>query len=91
MTTSRPDDTGIGCGDDVRDLHGAPAGGLDVGEVGAQHDELVAGEPGDGVDGAGRLLEAAGDRAQHLVADEVTLRVVDDLEAVEVDEEHADA
>ena len=28
---------------------------------------------------------------EHLVTDEVTLRVVDDLEAVEVDEEHADA
>ena len=73
------------------DLGGPAAGRLDVGEVRAEHDELVTGEPGDRVDRAGRLLEPARDRGEHLVADEVTLGVVDDLEAVEVDEQHADA
>ena len=79
-------------GDDVGDLVGPTPGRLDVGEVRAQDDELVAGEAGHRVDRAGRAAAAGAAIAlQHLVTDEVTLRVVDDLEAVEVDEEHADA
>ena len=53
-----------------------------------QHHELVAAQARDGVLGAHRGAQALGDRAQHRVAGEVAERIVDRLEAVEVDEEH---
>ena len=58
-------------------------------DVFAQHDELVAAEPRDGVGLAHRALDARGRLDEELVADGVAERVVHRLEAVEVDEEHA--
>ena len=50
--------------------------------------ELVAAEAGDRVAGAQRVAQPLGDDDQQLVAGGVPERVVDDLELVEVDEEH---
>ena len=52
--------------------------------------ELVAAEARDRVALADVLLDALGDLAEQLVADGVAQRVVDDLEAVEVEEEHGE-
>ena len=56
-------------------------------EPGGDHDELVAAEPGDQVTVAARPGQPAGDGAEQLVAGAVPERVVDDLEAVEVQEQ----
>ena len=61
-----------------------------VGEVLADHDELVAAESRHGVLAADGVGEAAAHRDEQLVARVVTEAVVDDLEAVEVEEEHRD-
>ena len=53
-----------------------------------QHRELVAAESGGGVADPHRLLDAAGDLDEHLVADRVAEGVVDRLEVVEVEEQH---
>ena len=58
-----------------------------VADVLEQHGELVAAEPRDGVAGAQAGLEPPRDRHQQLVARGVAEAVVDDLEAVEVEEE----
>ena len=58
-----------------------------VADVLQQHRELVAAEAGDGVAGTDRAVEPLGDGLQELVADGVSERVVDQLEAVEVEEE----
>ena len=58
-------------------------------DVLAQHDELVATEPGDGVGLAHRGLDPRGRLDEQLVADRVAERVVDRLEPVEVDVQHA--
>jgi hypothetical protein len=68
--------------------HGRLAGVADVVE---QDRELVAAEPGDGVAGAQGRLQPARDRDQQPVADVVPERVVDELEAVEVEEQHGGA
>src|SRR4051795_9853813 len=61
------------------------------GGAGAHEDaELVAAEAGDGVARVEQLGEPAGHLAQDLVAVVVAERVVDVLEAVEVDEHHDD-
>ena len=64
--------------------------GLGAGHVGLvkEHHELVAAEPGHGVDLAHAGGDALGHVDQHLVADPVAERVVDVLEAVEVEEQH---
>jgi hypothetical protein len=53
--------------------------------------ELVAAEPREEVGVAQRAAERRADGLQELVADPVAERVVHVLEAVEVDEQHADA
>src|SRR6185295_5593995 len=63
------------------------AGLVDVLE---QHGEFVAAEAGDGVAGADGLLEAPRGLDQELVAGAVAHGVVDELEAVEVEEEDAE-
>ena len=55
----------------------------------ADHDELVAAEPGRGVARPNRLRDPLGDGAQQLVARGMTERVVDVLEAIDVDEDDA--
>ena len=69
--------------------HGA---GLRDGIVDArQHDrELVAAQPGDDVLRAHGMPQPAGDGDEQRVADGVAERVVDDLEVVDVDEQHAE-
>ena len=58
-----------------------------AGQVGEQHDELVAAEARQVVAGAQALLQAPADLHQHAVAGLVAEAVVDQLEAVEVDEQ----
>ena len=59
-----------------------------VDDVLEQHGELVAAEPRDGVAGAQRGRDAPGERDQQVVADRVAEAVVDELEAVDVQEQH---
>src|SRR5437016_5208889 len=54
------------------------------------HDELVAAEACDDVTRSHAAVEAARDEAQERVAGVMAERVVDDLEAVAVEEEHAE-
>ena len=61
------------------------------GSVGEQHRELVTAEPGDHVGRPGGARQAAGDLDEELVAHLVTERVVDLLEAVEIDHDHRTA
>jgi hypothetical protein len=77
---------GEGAADRVGDLHalGGRRGGAH------QDAELVAAEAGDGVARVEQLGEPAGHLAQDLIAVVVAERVVDVLEAVEVDEHHDD-
>ena len=70
--------------------HDAPRdrpGALDVGGRGQQDRELVAAEPGDRVALADAFLQALGELHQQQVADVVAERVVDLLEAVEVEQQ----
>ena len=53
-------------------------------------DELVAPETGDQRPRSGRAREAARDLEQHLVAGLVAECVVDELQSVEVDDEHGE-
>ena len=55
-----------------------------------EHDELVAAEPRRGVGGTNGVHDPLRHDLEHLVAGEVPERVVDVLEAVEIDEEHRD-
>ena len=58
-----------------------------VGQVLAQHRELVAAKAGDGVGRTEHVVQAAGHDSQELVAGLVTQPVVHRLEAVEVEEQ----
>ena len=60
-----------------------------LGGAGHQDGELVAAEPGDQVPVAGAAAQQVGDLAEQLVAGLVPGDVVDRLEAVEVDQQHA--
>ena len=70
------------------DAPGDRLGGLGVGDVLEEEAELVAAQPRHGVARAQRGAEAIAHLHQQLVADRVAERVVDHLEAVEVEEEH---
>src|SRR3954451_10143288 len=97
------DDADARADDDVAAVyrHGLAQRGLDAcGDLGGlpgiadalEHDdELVAPEPGDGVLVADDGRETGGDLAQQLVARAVAEAVVDDLEAVEVEQEDGEA
>ena len=61
----------------------------DSGDVRTDEHELVAGDAGNGVDGADVSAELDGDVAQDAVADLVTVAVVDGLEVVDVAESDA--
>ena len=72
-------------GDDrARDVDGDVV----VGDVVQHDDELVATEPRNGVDRAPAGAQPLGHLDEQLVARGVTERIVDRLEAVEVDEQH---
>ena len=66
---------------------GHPEGHVDRLDVGADDDEFVAAEAGDGVGAPAGLGQAVGQLPQGQVADVVAEEVVHGLEAVEVDEE----
>eukprot|EP01136_Pigoraptor_vietnamica_P033089 Opistho-1_new@95611 len=70
-------------------LEHAPRNGLGTARIGLvqQHHELVATEPRHGVDLAQAGLQPLGHLDEHAVAEHVTERVVDLLEAVEVEEQ----
>jgi hypothetical protein len=53
--------------------------------------EFVTADASDGVFEAKTALETARDRRQQLVTDEMAERVIDDLEAVEVEEQNSEA
>ena len=72
----------------VLDALGDRGGLVHVGDAVEQHRELVAAEAGDGVRRADGRLEPARDRDQQPVSHVVAERVVDELEAVEVEEQH---
>jgi hypothetical protein len=59
-----------------------------AGDAGQQDGELVAAEARDDVVGAQHAAQPLGDGAQEPVARAMAERIVDDLEVVEVDEEH---
>ena len=70
-----------------QDHLGDAEGDVDRLHVGADDDELVAAEAGDGVGPAPGLGQPVGQFPQGQVADAVAVEVVDGLEAVQVDEE----
>ena len=74
----------------VEDLLGDGSGIAGARHLGEQDDELVAAVPAHRVRLAHRGLETAGGELQDPIADRVAERVVDLLEVVEVDEDHAD-
>ena len=80
-----------GCAIGVEQLLRDPAQHRRLVEVLDDHHELVAAEAREQVGLAQRRRQRAGHALQQLVADPVAERVVDVLEAVEVDEQHADA
>ena len=67
----------------MRDQFGILAGG----QHGQQHDELVAADARDGIDGPHRAAHACRGGSQHGVSGRVPMGVVDLLEAIEVDEQ----
>ncbi len=73
-------------GDPLRD----PGRAALVVDVLGEHRELVAAEAGDGVARPQGLLDTRGDGGEQLVAGRVPEAVVDELELVEVEEEHGD-
>ena len=88
-TSSSPACTGVS---NARQHPRGHRAGLGDGVVDArQHDrELVAAQPGDDVLRAHGMPQPAGDGDEQRVADGVAERVVDDLEVVDVDEQHAE-
>ena len=61
-------------------------GSRGIGDVGAHDDELVAPEPRHGVLGPDCCGEAIRHRREHLISGGMTVRVVDPLEPIEIDE-----
>jgi hypothetical protein len=77
---------GHGCADPIRDTNGF---GI-VRETLADHDEIVATDPCEGVLGPSQISEPSRDRAQQLVAGSEAEIVVDGLETVDVEKDHAE-
>ena len=73
-------------GDALRDAEAV----VDVGQVLEKHNEFVAAEARHRVAGAADPLQPPGDLHQQAVAGAVAEGVVDELEAVEVEEEHGE-
>jgi hypothetical protein len=70
---------------DTRRRHGNLVGGVHAIQ---HHDELVAAHANDNIRGTHRRAHAPGDLLEQLVADFVTTRIVDVLEAVEIEEQY---
>ena len=77
-----------GSADRLQDLGGHVGGVGGALDLRQHHHELVAADAADGVHHAQLPHQALGDLLQHLVAGGVAERVVDVLEAVQVDEHH---
>ena len=90
VTKSSEPSIGIGSSIVAYDAFGQSAQRLHVGISARQDDELVAAHARDDIVGANRAFEAFADDAQQPVAAVVTERIVDVLEAVEIEKEHAD-
>ena len=75
---------------DVDESLGDAFGLVGVQLVAAHHHELVATQPSDQIAAASRLAQPRGHRAQQLIADSVTQAVVDNLEPIEIAEQHRD-
>ncbi len=93
LTPTNTSASSITNGPDKRVVHtfGDGDGVVLVDEVLAEHDELVAAEPSDGVGRAQRRLQTLGDGDEQTVAEPVAERVVHHLEVVEIEEQHGDA
>ena len=65
-------------------------GGARVADRGLHDGKLVAAEPGNHIAGAKAVAQPFAHRAQQPVADQVTERIVDPLEAVQVQQQHGD-
>ena len=78
-----------GRGEQLADALGGPDGVVDLHPV-QQCGELVTAEAGDDVAAAERRAQASGDGGQGVIADGVPEGVVDELEVVQVDEQHRD-
>ena len=68
----------------------AVADGAVIGERGGEDNELVSAKAGEGVGRVEGVAEVAGDLAQDLVAGMVSERIVDLLEAVEVEQQQGE-
>ncbi len=76
-------------GDGLNHAAGGDGGVFGMCEFGDQDNELVATLPADGVGTADAIDKPRGDGLQQLVADGMSERVVDVLEAVEIEKEHS--
>ena len=72
----------------IEHLVGHPAGVVAIGDVRENQGELVAAMPGQRIALAQAHLQARGDFLQQQVAVEVAEGIIDDLEAIEIDEQH---
>ena len=96
--TATPTDTvtpGDALSREVQVRHGCPDPLTDLerhrpGRIAQEHDELLATEAGRHVVVADRPDDGAGHGLEHLVACGMAIGVVEDLEAVDVDHQHAD-
>ena len=61
-----------------------------IGDLVEHHRKLVAAQPGDDIAGPHRIAQAFGHGSQQLVADVMAKRVVDELEAVEIQKHERD-
>ena len=76
-------------GDGLNDSLGDGLGGAGRQHVGAEHQELVTADAHDGVPGPYGCPKSVGHLHEELIADVVPVGVVDVLEAIEIDEQHA--
>ena len=72
----------------IQDLLGDLGAALGAVDAGQQQKEVVPSEPSDGVAAAHRRHQPLADRAQNLIAAGEAERVVDQLEAVEIEDHH---
>ena len=79
-----------GLGQDASDALGHHDGGGAVLQVFGQHHEFVAAQTGQSVRGAQTVVDAPRHLDQHLIAGQMAQAVVDQLEAVAVDEQHGE-
>ena len=77
-------------GERVEDLLRNDGGVVRSGEIGEHGREFIAADARDGVSGTHRSRQPLGHLAQQFVARGVAQRIVDELEIIQVDEQHAE-